>query len=67
MTYKEYKECLNYELYRLHPITTLIQRLRVKYLQPNTACMHKCRLMWYLYSCGGKIVSRKNSIFTHIA
>ena len=59
MTYKEYKRILDHELYHVVPYGngSLLSRLRIKYLQPNTNCVYLCRKMWFLYSRGklGKI------------
>lgn len=57
MTHAEYKEILNYELYRFSKNKTpnLVQRLRIKYVQPNTNCMYMARKMWYFHQRGGGI------------
>ena len=52
MTRAEYKETLNYELYRGKKYN-LTNRLRIKYIQPNTNCMFMARRMWHLYEMGG--------------
>jgi len=44
----EFTETLEYELFRgkkLNPI----EKLRIKYIQPNTNCIYLSRKMWYLY------------------
>ena len=61
MTYKEYREILRYELYRLtwqNP--PLIQKIRIKFFQPNTNCMYLARKMWFFYSKGliGKLYAK---------
>ena len=54
MTYGEYKEILNYELYRhFNGKLTLLQKIRIRYFQPNTNCMLMARKMWYYYQRGG--------------
>ena len=54
MTYKEYKECLEYELYRhLGKKPSFIQRVSIKHFRPNTNCMYLARTMWYLENIGG--------------
>lgn len=54
MTRKEYKETLRYELYKYaHGELTFLQKIRVRYFQPNTNCVLLARKMWYLYSQGG--------------
>lgn len=56
MTRKEYREILEYELYG-NTKPNLINRIRIKYFQPNTNCMYLARKMWYYYtksSGGGK-------------
>ena len=56
MTRKEYKEILNYELYKYaHVKLSLLQKLRIRYFQPNTNCILLARKMWYFYSRGGGI------------
>lgn len=53
MTRKEYKEYLRYELYEKSKVQlNFIQKLRIKYFQPNTNCVYMARRMWYLYSKG---------------
>ncbi len=52
MTYKEWKEISEYELYGGKP-RSFFERIRIKYFQPNTNCMYLARKMWYYYSCGG--------------
>lgn len=54
MTYREYKDILNYELYKYSSGSpkNIINRFRIKYLQPNTNCVYMARKMWYLYSKG---------------
>ena len=58
MNRKEYKEILDYELYRGKKLS-FFNRFRIKHLQPNTNCTYLARKMWYLYSKGG--VMRKLS------
>ena len=54
MTRKEYKEILNYELYKhAHTELTLLHKIRIRYFQPNTNCVLLARKMWYFYSRGG--------------
>ena len=54
MTHKEYKEILNYELYRFfHGKLSILQKIRIKYFQPNTNCILLSRKMWYYYQKGG--------------
>lgn len=55
MQYSEYKEILNYELYRSFHGRKLdfFQKLRIRYFQPNTNCMLMARKMWWLYGKGG--------------
>lgn len=54
MTRKEYKEILKYELYKYaNGRLTPLNRLRIKYFQPNLNCVFLARKMWYLYSQGG--------------
>ena len=65
MTREEYREFLNYELYRDQKCG-LLQRLRIRYLQPNTNCMYLCRKMWYLYSRGGMRRVRAKMIYLRI-
>lgn len=65
MTYKEYKETLDYELYRFYSgKLNLIQKIRIRYLQPNTNCIYLARKMWYLYQKGG--VYRLHSKFLYL-
>ncbi len=52
MTKKEYKEILHYELYENKRLS-FVDRIRIKYFQPNTNCMYLARKMWYRYSRGG--------------
>ena len=52
MTRKEYKAILAYELYECKSLS-FMQRMRIKYLQPNTNCMYMARKMWYFYTRGG--------------
>lgn len=42
---------LQYELYGGY--FGLVDKIRIKYFQPNTNCMYMVRKMLYLYSCGG--------------
>lgn len=61
MTYKQYRETLNYELYRLswtHP--PLLHKIRIKYFQPNTNCMYLARKMWFFHEKGllGKLYAK---------
>ena len=51
MTYKEYREFLKYELYH-DERKSLLQKIRIRYFQPNTNCMLMARKMWFLYSRG---------------
>lgn len=54
MTRKEYKAILQYELYRHCKETPkLFERIRIRYIQPNTNFIFLCRKMWYQYSRGG--------------
>lgn len=54
MTYREYQETLNYELYRFYKgKLNFIQKIRIKYFQPNTNCILLARRMWYYYPKGG--------------
>lgn len=54
MNYKDYSEILRYELYRsFKGKLTLLQKIRIRYFQPNTNCMLLARRMWFLYSKGG--------------
>lgn len=59
MTKKEYKEILNYELFRDWKLSP-IQKIRLKYFSPNTNCVYLCRKMWYLNEKGalGKLLSK---------
>lgn len=53
MTRKEYKETLDYELFRYFSgKKSILQRLRITYFQPNTNCIYLARKMWYLNSRG---------------
>ena len=63
MNQKEYKECLEYELYRGSHLTFL-HKIRIKYFQPNTNCVYMARRMWYLYGKGG--LSRLMSRFIYL-
>lgn len=66
MTFKEYSDILNYELYRTFKgKLTLLQKIRIRYFQPNTNCMLMARKMWYLYSKGGTEVIGKNYLYTN--
>ena len=58
MTHKEYREILKYEMLRCFreaggDSPNLINRIRIKYFQPNSNCVYLCRKMWYLYQKGG--------------
>ena len=54
MTRKEYKEVLNYELYRFYKgKLNPLQKFRIRYFQPNTNCILMARKMWYLHEKGG--------------
>ena len=57
MTRKEYSKCLNFELYGGKRVSFL-NKVRIKYFQPNTNCMFLCRKMWYFYSKGYKLFSK---------
>ena len=56
MTKQEYKEILKYELYFYFRVNgekpTFIDRIRTKFIQPNTNCIFMARKMWYLYQSG---------------
>lgn len=52
MNRKEYKEITEYELYG-NKKTSLLNRIRIRYFQPNTNCMYLARRMWFFYSQGG--------------
>lgn len=68
MTHAEYKEILNYELYRFSNNKTpnFVQKLRIKYVQPNTNCMYMARKMWYLQQRGGFHKIRAKLIYLRI-
>lgn len=52
MTRKEYKEILDYELYNGRKLS-IVDKIRIKYFQPNTNCMYLARKMWFKYTLGG--------------
>ena len=64
MTRKEYKEILNYELYRVFEMRggklNPLEKLRIKYFQPNTNCMYLARKMWFCQKKGrlGKLQAK---------
>lgn len=49
MKYKEYREILKYELYGNQKYN-LINKIRIKYFQPNTNCVFLVRKMTYFFS-----------------
>ncbi len=50
---KELKEIVEESIYRYGKPHSFLQKLRVKYIQPNTNCIYLCYLMWDSYSRGG--------------
>ncbi len=54
MTRKEYKDILNWELYRGRK-HSIIERFYIKYIQSTTNCIYMTRKMWNYYDMGGKI------------
>ena len=61
MTYKEYRSILECEIYKVNKEhLTFINRIRIKYFQPNTNCTYLARKMWFYYSRGkaGKIYAK---------
>ena len=54
MTYKEYKDILEYELYgRFESRPSLLHRISIKHFHPNTNCQYLARKMWYYFQRGG--------------
>ena len=51
MDRKEYKSILCYELYG-EKYPDLLNRIRIKYFQPNTNCIYLARKMWFLFNRG---------------
>lgn len=71
MDKKEYREVLRYELYgnkNLYRNTnpSFLQRLRIKYFQPNTNCIYLARKMWWLFGRGGVHKYRAKLIYLRI-
>ena len=68
MTRKEYKEILNYELYRyFNGKLTFLQKIRIKYFQPNTNCILLARKMWYYHQKGGIFRALSKLIYLKIS
>lgn len=58
MTWKEYKEILEYEVYRGEKVHCL-KRFQIKHIRPNTNCMYLSRTMWFFFNRGVlRVISR---------
>ena len=59
MNKKEFKECIIAEL-KIASNSSFLEKVRNKYITPNTNCIFLSRKMWYYYEKGtfGKIISK---------
>lgn len=53
MSVGQYREAVEREVYYEGKPKGIIQKLRVKYLRPDTNCTYLARKMWYLYGREG--------------